>query len=309
MTIVSIFFDVERIYVVVLEQEQGMPVNLSAMYVCEHPLLLHTSVDTLYQSPALKQLEEIFGEIQKRFRMVHFSVHIAVAMDFLHAHLIPLPEDGIIPGEEQEFLQFEFSQYFEATSVPQFFAYIFPLYADDSESMALVVFFHHAVRHIGRYLAGLLGAGEPVINVAQMSAFNVIATQYPESHVPTVAMVNLQHEFVDISVIHHQQLFDTITFSNETHSLLSRCREYFAELHDKRLVSIDEVYFFGPALTQSILQEAIQIIPCHVTRLNPFRTLRTSISQREREYCSRVAHHFAPCIGASFPDILSCRVV
>ena len=68
---------------------------------------------------------------------------------------------------------------------------------------------------------------------------------------------------------------------------------------------IDAIFLYGLSLTKEILidvQESLGLIVPVIKRLNAFRMFSTSLTDREKEYCSRTAHIFPACIGAIMPN-------
>jgi len=78
----------------------------------------------------------------------------------------------------------------------------------------------------------------------------------------------------------------------------------FDKLTSDYISHLDGLYFFGTGLKAEHIEIAKEKLSKKIPligRLNAFRMMTTSLSQREREYCSRVSHIFPPCIGGCFP--------
>ncbi len=51
------------------------------------------------------------------------------------------------------------------------------------------------------------------------------------------------------------------------------------------------------------INNAITSVIIEIDKLNAFRMVKTTISDRAREYCSRTSHIFPPCIGGFMPFV------
>lgn len=142
----------------------------------------------------------------------------------------------------------------------------------------------------------------------QIASHSAFRYSYPELHSSSVAFFSLMHSSVECSVITNSGLaYYSITPVANRGAYSDVCDSEIDKILSSHVPFLDAVYVFGGSLTQEVLsavQSRLAGLVSRVERCNPFRMMTAQdLDERTRAYCSRLAHHFVPCIGATLPRI------
>jgi hypothetical protein len=140
------------------------------------------------------------------------------------------------------------------------------------------------------------------VEICQFNAHKALDYNYPELKDKTVAVLGFQNQFVDVSVFKDDKpIYYNLTNLTDKTRFLKMCDSEMNKLLADYVNKIDTVLLFGASLTPELLQISRNALKNYVTecnRLNAFRLITPNVGEREREYCSRTAHIYPPCVGA-----------
>jgi hypothetical protein len=143
------------------------------------------------------------------------------------------------------------------------------------------------------------------IEVSQFNAHSAFLYNYPEKAKNTVVLVGIQSNFVDISLVKNgKPVYYNLARLDSPDQIGELCENEFNKLTEEYVDVIHNSMFFGSALTKDMLIQTWEIsmmLGIESEKLNAFRMTTTQLDERRREYCSRVSHIFAPCVGACVP--------
>lgn len=143
------------------------------------------------------------------------------------------------------------------------------------------------------------------IEISQLNAHNTFLYNYPEHKKDTVAILGVGNKFIDISVITSAKpVYYNLIAYKDKEQIGDLCLEEFENITTKFVKKIDAAYFFGEHLDIDMLviaQSLLMTSVPKVAKLNAFRMFETKFDKRLRDYCSRTAHIFPPCIGGNLP--------
>jgi hypothetical protein len=337
-TIASIYFDSYRTYVALLSVDagvgagvdasagvsadmsnvaqapkslQGSPVGAHPDYHLDYinatqtPVNLFDDAATQRSSAGMQELEQILSDIAGKAD----SMRVSIDMDNLLSYQVPLGRE-LSAEQMREFLAFELSLHAPGSDPREFAATLHPIESATLNPSALAVFVHPTALNAAQHLASVAGVDTlhtQHIRGAQLDALNAHAFNYPEDHTRTVALCGVQHDYVDVSFVRNGRLHAASTLPL-TASLINPselgevCWQEIERFQSASRSAVEAVYFFGTDLTKAALNEAVDIFPMPTQRLNPLRRLATTLSQRERDYCTRIAHVLVPCMGSVLPE-------
>jgi len=151
-----------------------------------------------------------------------------------------------------------------------------------------------------------LGKKISKFDISQMNAHSAFIYNYPELRTKNILLFGIQGQFMDVSVIINglPAYYNLVRYDG-----IETLGETVGAVHDLLIPDvceqIDAVMYFGSGLNKTIankLQEiANQLQISEVKRLNGFRMMKTSLDEREREYCSRTFQIYPACIGGCLP--------
>jgi hypothetical protein len=310
-TTVSVYFDSHRSYVTLVQYDAanqlGRGFQLDYVNATHEPVNLFDDTETLRASAGMQELEQILGGIAGRAD----SMRVSIDMDSVLSYQMPLGRE-LSAAQMREFIRFELHQHAPDSNPDEFSAALHPIESASLSPSALAVFVHPTALETAQHLAsvaGVLPANLRCVGGAQIDAHNAHAFNYPEDSAKFVAICGVQSDFVDVSILKHGRIHSASTLTltaplvNPT-ELGEVCWSEIERFQKASRSAVEAVYFFGTDLTKSALTEASAMFPMPTQRLNPLRRLVTTLSQREREYCSRIAHVLAPCIGAVLPEMM-----
>lgn len=145
-------------------------------------------------------------------------------------------------------------------------------------------------------------------DITQLNAHTCFMFNYPEMTDKNVLLISIQGQFMDVSVLQAGKpvYYNLISISdyNQTGEYLEK---EFAKIVPEYVQQLDACYYFGAGLTKNIgmmLWETASLLGIfEAKRLNAFRMIKSNLSKRENEYCSRTLHIYPACIGACLPEL------
>jgi hypothetical protein len=143
------------------------------------------------------------------------------------------------------------------------------------------------------------------IEISQLNAHSTFLYNYPERKHETVAIIGVSNNFLDISIIKAgKPVYYNLAKLKDREMIGDVCLEEFEKVTGIYVEKIDSAYLFGEGLDIDMLviaQSLIMMSVPNVGKLNAFRMFTTDMDKRNRDYCSRMAHIFPPCIGGNLP--------
>ncbi len=295
-TTLSLFFDEDRTYCLLLrDEERGFA--LRYIQATDAPFSVSDSYDGHGNEKGRDQIRAILDTIEER----PDRITVCLPMESVFVHQFPAPLS--LAGEEvRKLVRFEISQHFPDKNYEQFRSQAFPLAArlDDTRMMLAVIM----DRKMAEGVNALLGDFGIVdhIAVGQLAVHEAFLYNYPEQADQTVAIIGVQGRYLDISVLKNGQAAYLHTQPyNDEDELIDGCEAEFKNILEDYVAYLDGAYIFGSGLTADILAQMQSRMSIPVKRFNALRMMSTTLDAREREYCGRVAHIIAPCVGCALP--------
>ncbi|MGA2296494.1 MAG: hypothetical protein ABSG15_02995 [FCB group bacterium] len=293
----SIYFASDKTYLTVLEPTKK---GLSLVYVNStfNPVNLEKE-DELFSQPGVIELLNLFEELPENISQLTLTLpaeNVAVTQ-------FPGMTDMSI-DDMKKLVELEIRQTLPQFNFDVFLATTIPLMPKlDEQKMILAIILSKQSFKSCNLIAEKLGLPVLNIEISQMNAHSAFLYNYPEHFDKAIALMGFQGKFVDISVIKEGKpyYYNLIGFTDIefiTHILQKEINKILSEY----ISTVDYAYLFGAGLTKEILSLAGNSLSGFVNetkKLNAFRMLTTTLSERERKYCSRTAHIYPPCIGGS----------
>jgi hypothetical protein len=302
----TLYFDTHRAYVALVERNDNT-LQLAYINATREPVDVFHTEEEARSSAGMHELQSILGDIAGKAT----SMSVSLDMDSVLSYHIPYAAAASL-GEMRDFVRLELQLHAPDTDPTLFHAVLHPLQSSPAARVqsALGVFIHPTAIDIAYYAARLANLPLKRLGSAQMDAHNAHSFSYPEHSDELVALCGIQSSCVDVSVVRGRKFLAAETVSlegssigiNGKMSVGAACKQTLDNAQAQLGQSIQAALLFGTDLTKAALDETAQMLPCSVERLNPLRRLSTSLSQREREYCARIAHVLAPSVGSALPD-------
>lgn len=296
--VISVFLDSERTYIALLEPD-AKGYSLAYINSTEKPIDF-TELENGEASAAVDELHGVFMEIAGAAS----KISVTLPMESVFAHQFPAPED-MSEENVRELVQFEINQHFPQQVADAFTSVVYPLHPRlDGVRMMLAIIVDNAMLNQARELMSPLMADADRIEFAQLAAHNACRYNYPDDEGTSFMIVGVQKKYLDVSVIHKGELayYHLVPFADKG-QVGELCEEELQKVLDEYVPFVDGVFFFGSQLTNSVVEMASAVLSVPVRRLNAFRMITTTLGERERSYCIRVAHVFPPCIGSVVPAL------
>lgn len=294
--ILSIFFNNDRAYAARLElTETGIKVSKIDATEKRLDLLALTEQDSIDASAELQEFVFEMGEDADEVR-VTFSMDAAFARQ--------LPNASNATKEElSKLVNFEIRQAFPSL--------------DPKEFETRIIEFAPRVDGTKNYFAAILdkrliNAAKMIIEIlkpidrfeiSQMNAHNAFLYNYPEYADNSALFIGAQDSFIDISLIQKgQPIYYNLIALQDRDNLAPTVIQELEKAQMDCVAFVDCIVFFGSGLTNASLDKAkseLLGMASYVGKLNPFRMALADLSDRQKQYCSRIAHILPPLIGAA----------
>lgn len=295
---ISIYFDNDRTYLALFEPDNK---GLSLAYInsTNAPIDFANALE-FEDSAGVAQLNELIMEIAGAAS----KCSVSLPMESVFAHQFPAPI-GLSPSETQDLLRLEISQHFPHHDAKEFTSSVFPLYPKLNQTqMMLAIILEKNTLSLLNMIVTQLYSELDRVEVAQLSAHNALAYNYPEFSNQTIAVFGVQGNYMDVSVMKNNQLaYYHLIPLNRGDNVGEKCENEIQKILEEYVPFIDSAFLFGSHLNKIMLDQAINKLSIPVQRINTFRMLTTTLGERERQYCSRIAHILPPCVGAILPSI------
>ena len=295
----SVFFNIDRTYITMVERT---PMGLKLVYVnsTSTPVNIEHIAEESFQT-ASNEVQTILKEIQSPVSRVTCTIPAESVL----VSLFP-GRTGITNKELLQLVNLEIRQAYPQFELDNFSSTIIPLAPKkDKKQMIMAVILLKQDFEVYKKILSPLGMAVDNIEISQMNAHSAFIYNYPEHADKNIALVGIQNKFADISILTNKSpQYYSLASLSEINKFGGLIEKEFDKLTTEYIQSLDGIFFFGTGLTNEHIEIARDTLGKKVNligRLNAFRMMKASLSQREREYCSRVSHIFPPCIGGCFP--------
>lgn len=297
--VISVFFDSDRTYVALLEPD-AKGYSLAYINSTRQPVDLTGSGEAMDSITAVVELHEVFMEIAGAASVAN----VTLPMESVFVHQFPAPVD-LSEQQITELVRFEISQHFPNQDTEAFMSIVYPMCPRlDGTRMMIAVIMERSMIKLVHELMQPLGAEISRIDVAQIAAHNTFAYNYPETGGTSFIVFGVQERYIDVSVVKNSELcYYQLTPLADPAQIGEVCEEQLTKVLDEYVSFVDSAFLFGSGLTQDMFVAATKKMTIPVLRLNAFRMVSTTLGDRERAYCTRVAHIFPPCIGNILPEL------
>ncbi len=293
----SVFFNIDRTYLTVVEHT---PKGLSLDYI--NSTKNRINFENLGASlEGINELHEMFDKLPEG--IVRTTVTV--------------PAEGVMvtqfPGRKnlsnsdlQKLINLELRQIYPQFNFEDFKITITPFLANNNkQTMLAVIIPMEDYETINRIMEPL---NLPITNIeiSQLNAHSCFIYNYPEMVDKTVALLSVQSQFMDFSIIKNGS---PAYYSLSSISNPELVGEVFENEYNKIIPSVfdslDAVYFFGSGLNKNVsmaLWETSMLLGIMESkRLNAFRMMLSNLDRRDREYCSRTFQLYPACVGGCLP--------
>lgn len=296
----SVYFSSDRTYLSVVEPgSKGL--NLKYINSTENPIDLENP-DDLENMMAVKELKDLLAEIENPIDRVSVTLPADTVL------VTKIPSKKNMQFEEiKKLVELEIRNAYPQFNYKDFIPSVlkFEPKLDGKEIMLAVII--PKINFIScRDILMELNTPISNIEISQLNSHSAFMYNYPERNKETVAIVGVGQQFVDVSVIKAGiPVYYNLAKLKDKEMIGDVCLEEFERITKNYAERIDSAYLFGEGLNidmlviaQSFLMGTVE----NVGKLNGFRMFTSQLDKRQRDYCSRMAHVFPPCIGGNMPS-------
>jgi hypothetical protein len=297
--VISVFFDSDHTYVALLEPD-AKGYSLAYINSTRQSVDLTDGGEAMGGISAVVELHEVFMEIAGASSVAN----VTLPMESVFVHQFPAPLE-LSEQQITELVRFEISQHFPNQDADAFTSVVYPMCPRlDGTRMMMAVIMERSVIRLVHELLQPLGAEISRIDVAQIAAHNTLAYNYPDNEGSSFIVFGVQERYIDVSVIKNNELcYYQLTPLADRSQIGEVCEEQLARVLDEYVPFVDGAFLFGSGLTQEMFTAVQRKMTIPAVRLNAFRMVSTTLGDRERAYCTRVAHIFPPCLGSVLPEL------
>ncbi len=297
-TNLSIYFRTDNTYLALIERQ---PKGLCLKYInsTSYPI----DLDNPESHNSKKGLDEFFDIIEKLPEKYNF-VSIALPLESVLITQFPA-RPKISKDEIMSIVNIEMRQIYPQFDPTQFPTYLFQLKERKNSPFYLAVIIPRNIYENVKKITTKLNQLVEKIEISQVNSHSALLYNYPEYFNKNVGVFNIQEGFIDFSVINGKQFiaYSLIKYGKleEIPDLMIRNLEGIGK---EMGIEFDSCFLFGISLTRDLFKTIASKLSKHIptiNKLNPLRMFTANLSQRERDYCARIAHILPPCIGASIP--------
>lgn len=298
-TSLSVFFNVDRTYVLLVERN-ARGLNLKYVNSTNNAIDLE-SPDNEESLLGIDEFNDILSALEGKFQ----RVAVTLPAENVFISQFPAPSEN---DEEQikKLVNFEISQIYPQSGLKDFSIRVVPFEKDkNGKSMMMGVVLS---KQIIDTISSLFKEKNIEVDNMELSQFNAHSSyiyNYPENKDDAVILVNVQKRFLDISLLKKGlPVYYTLASFDNPEKIGEIFESEFNKMIDGYVDEVKSAFFFGSGLTKDINMmcwETGMMLGIETKRLNPFRMMRSELSDREKEYCSRVFHLYPGPVGACIP--------
>lgn len=294
--ILSIFFNTDRTYLTLVEPKAG-GLELVGINSTKYAIDLENPNDDLSKL-GKNELYEILNEYNQSYSKIVCSIpatSVAISQ---------VPGQGDMDSNKiAQLVGLEIRQTYPQFNYDDFASSVIPLEVRmDGKQMLLATIIPKKIYQAIKETLKPLKQPIDQIEISQINAHLAFLYNYPDERDKTVAFFNIQDQFVDVScLLNGKPIYYNLNTYNKDKDIANICEAELTKLMSDYVAYVENAYFIGTGLTKdnlAVAQEILLGLVMSSGRLNPFRMMSTKLSDREKQYCARVQHIFAPCIGA-----------
>lgn len=293
---ISVFFGNDRTYISAVKPTQN---GIALEFLDSTSAPLNFTED----DEAFRNTTHELQQLLKNESASGSKISVVFPISGVFVHQFPAMND-VLPEELRKLVEFEIRQQLPDYAFSDFKTTVYPMAAQpDGTEMMLAVSIEK--KNITRAEEIFKELDIPIerIDASQLAAHSALAYNYPEHNSDTIMLIDVQEQFIDISVVKEGKL----AYCNSAPMLAKEqigeiCEREMQNLLAEYVPSVDAIFLFGSGLTKQMLSIVQQQIPIDVERLNSFRMMRSELGERERQYATRAAHIFPACIGGALPS-------
>ncbi len=300
--LLSVYFSSHRTYLAVVERN-GKGLRLDYVNSTTQPIDLEAPEDGRNEEAA-EELKELLRDLDKDI------TRVAISLPADSVLVTKIPGKKTTPYDEiQKLVELEIRQAYPQFNYEDFIpsAVNFAPKLDGKEVMLATIIPKQNFVASRNILNEVLEKPITNIEISQLNAHSAFLYNYPKRKKESVAILGVGDNFVDVSVLKSGELvYYSLSRLDDPEEIADVCLEEFDQITEKYVEELHSAYFFGEGLNidalviaQSLLTEKVP----NIGKLNAFRMFTSNLSERERQYCSRSAHIFPPCIGGCLPPI------
>jgi hypothetical protein len=296
----SFFFNIDRTYITGISSS---PDGFSLDYI--DSTIDQINLENIYSEESKNGIAQLNKFIQEmEFKPTRVTATLPAETVFVTK--FPGKKD-YKPEEFKKLVDFEIRNAYPQFNLKDFDISLIPFKeSKDYKQMMLAVIIQQADYKIIKEILEPIGLEITKFEISQFNAHNSLIFNYPEMREKNVAILGIQGQFLDLSVINGNEL---IYYNLSSIDSIDKIGEVFEREYNKIIKSyvdtIDACYFFGAGLNKnismSLWETAMMLSIFEAKRLNPFRMMKTSLDSRHKEYCSRTFHIYPACAGATLP--------
>lgn len=298
--ILSVFFNTDRTYLTGLTIEES-GITLDYINSTIHPI----DFSKIESPESVNGISEL-NNILLRMNFKPDEISITLPSESVLVTKFPDKED-ISDDELRQLLNLEIRQIYPDRDSSEFTSYAVSLIPEKQklhQMLAVII-----IKELFKKIENLLKiVDKPILKfeISQLNAHTGFLYNYPEIRDKCVLFLSLQGQFIEVSVLQNgQQVYYNLLALPDYNQIGDLFEREFAKIVPDYASVVDVCFFFGAGLTKSIsqmLSERASFLGINeAKRLNAFRLVRTNLSKREQDYCSRTLHIFPACIGGCLP--------
>lgn len=258
--------------------------------------------DTEFEEKSIEQFKNQFEEIKDKVD----EISIVFPSEMIMVSQFPISANTV-ENNIKALLQIEISKAYPKLDINDFEIKTYTLnqYSDNTQKIMCVIIPEIDIKRYEEFFGNY---GKKIIstNISQISAINSFIYNYPELRQSLTAIVGIQGNFLDFSVIDKSEIIYYNLLSYQQESEIPQILTLEMKQVNTSIPSSIEngIYCYGEDLSNELFSEISESLSIHnigIHKLNAFRMIRTSLGEREKEYCKKVSQIFPPVIGASFP--------
>ncbi|MFP4528444.1 MAG: hypothetical protein ACLFQX_07835 [Candidatus Kapaibacterium sp.] len=299
-TALSVFFNIDRTYLTFV---RNTPDGLSLEYI--NSTKGYIDLEDLRSESSKKgaaELQEILGQISEP----PDRLSVTIPAEIVYVSQFP-GRQGMKPQELRQLVGLEIRQAYPGMNYEDFVTNIYPMRAGKSgKDMMMAVIISKEIIKSCEKLLETTGRHIDNIEISHMNAHTAFLYNYPDRHDQNVALLGIQENFIDVSVLEksHPVYYNLLSVNNMD-QLSEMLEEEFNRIRENYVDQIDTAFFFGASLTKELylqMWETAMLIGFEAGRLNAFRMMSTKLDERARDYCVHTSHIYPPSIGGALPS-------
>jgi hypothetical protein len=300
-TTLSVFFNLDRTYVLIVDRtEKGL--ILKYVNSTNNPVDLEMP-ESEHSLKGMEEIKEIIGEHKDSFSRV------AVTLPAEYTFISQFPAKNALDKEQiKKLVNLELNQVFPESNMKHFSVNAYPFEKDKQGNFRMMaVIISKKVLESTKQMFEPFGMDIDNMEIAQLNAHSAFLYNYPETATDPVVFVNVQDKFLDISLIKDKKpCYYNLASYDSKESIGEVFENEYNKMIENNVEMIKSAFFFGSALTKDVNMmcwETGMMLGIETKRLNPFRMVRSQISDREKEYCARIFHLYPGPVGACIPPL------